>query len=95
MKEVTLKIPKWFTKKLVASVFLIAVAGVGCFYWGMWSTDLNGEIEEYLLAESQEMQRGRNAGYTVMLVGNESISTAWVNFCNNVIDDCVEILQEE
>jgi len=93
MKEYTIKIPKWFTRKLIVFVFLIVAAGAGCFYWGMWSVDLNGEIEEYLLAESQEMQRGRNAGYTVMLVGNETMSSAWITLCNEVIDNCVEILE--
>jgi len=95
MKEYTVKIPKWLTKKLLLSVFLIVAAGVGCFYWGMWSTDINGEINDYLLSEQAELQRGRNAGYMVALVGNETFSTAWIDFCDGVIDDCIGILQEQ
>ena len=93
MKEYTVKIPKWLTKRLFISVVLIVVAGVGCFYWGLWSTDLNGEIEGYLLAEPQEMQKGRQAGYTVMLVGNETTSAVWMEFCDEIMDGCIEILQ--
>ena len=94
MRIIELKVPNWLTKKLLVSVVLIVAVGVGCFYWGTWSADLNGAIDEYLLGEPTEMQRGRNAGYTVMLVGNETISTAWVDFCDNVMDDCIELLQE-
>ena len=93
MKEYTVKIPKWFTKRVLISVVLIVAAGVGCFYWGLWSTDLNGEIEGYLLAEPQEMQKGRQAGYTVMLVGNATTSVAWMEFCDEIMDGCIAKLK--
>jgi hypothetical protein len=82
--------PKWLWRLLLV-VALIAASGAGCYLWGMRSDTAFGDR---LSSEPLEMRRGRYAGYAVSLVGNQTISENWVAFCNSVVEDCANILEE-
>lgn len=94
--KVEINKPGWLTGKLVLTLFLIAAACVGGYFWGMRSVDVDVEaaIGDYLLTEPTEMQKGRLAGHSVWRVGNSTISLNWIDFCDAVITDCDAILQE-
>lgn len=87
--------PRWLTRKLAIAVLLIFAAGAGCYLWGSWNVDVDAAIDSYLLSEPQVMIKGRQAGYAVNLVGNETISNNWIAFCNAVIKDCADIIGEK
>lgn len=85
--------PKWLSKKLFVAILFVVAAGAGCYLWGSWSVDTKTVINEYLASEPQTMIKGRQAGYAVNLVGNETISQNWISFCDAVVQDCANILE--
>lgn len=91
-RSVSIYWPKWFTRKFLLAVLLVAAAGTGCYFWGMSS---DTAYYDRLATEPSEALKGREAGFYVSAVGSTNITQGWTTFCNNVIADAKSILREQ